>query len=228
MENIQTILALTSTILGIILVFLKIFETWIKVSSPVKNFLSNWKAWLVIAALIIIGIILFICREREVRVAIRTTHGRYVSAMGADWDWVIRAETKTIDNFEEFTMLCLCDGKVAFQTFHTKDGKHRYVTAMGEDWDWILRGETTERLDFEIFTLVDVNTEKKRHCLEVINSLKKGGETLVAFQTFHTKDGKHRLVTAMDGNWSEPWILRAETTVLGASEKFTLVLLPSP
>ena len=103
MDNIQTILALISTILGIILVFLKIFETWIKVSDPVKNFLSNRKVWWIIAALVLLGIILFICRDREVKVAIRTAHNRHVTALGADRDWLIIAETTTIDDFEEFT-----------------------------------------------------------------------------------------------------------------------------
>lgn len=223
MDNIQTILALASTILGLILVFLKIFETWVRVSGPVKKFLSNWVTWLLIAALFIVGIILYVCREREVRVAIRTTHDRYVTAMGADRDWILMGETTEILDFEEFTMVCLCNGKVAFKTFHTKDGKHRYVSAMGADRDWILMAETTERGDFEIFTLVDVNTEKKRHCLEVINSLKRDGVTRVAFLTFH-----NRFVTAMNENWHDPLIIRAETFKLEESEKFTLILLTSP
>jgi hypothetical protein len=223
MDDIQTILALTSTILGIILVFLKIFESWVKVSGPVKEFLSNRYVWLVTAVLVLFGLYLFIDQDKEVRVAIKTTHNRYVTAMGADRDWLLLAQTETIDDFEKFTMLCQCNGKVAFQTFHTKDGKHRFVTAMGADWDWVLLAETNAQDAYEEFTLLDVNTSEKRHCMEVIEALKDDGEVRIAFQTWHKKEGKNRLVTAMDAAWD--WMLRAETNDLRASEKFTLILL---
>jgi hypothetical protein len=96
MDDIQTILALISTFLGIVLVFLKIFEAWIKVAVPVKQFLTNRYVWLIIAALIFVGICLFLCRDKEVSVAIKTTHEHYATAM--DWraNWVIKADTETI------------------------------------------------------------------------------------------------------------------------------------
>ena len=39
------------------------------------------------------------------------------------------------------------------------------------------------------------------HCLEVVELLKNEGEVNIAFQTWHEKDGKNRLVTAMDAVW---------------------------
>jgi hypothetical protein len=221
MDNIQTILALISTILGIILVFLKIFEAWIKVSGPVKEFLSNRIVWLIISGLALLSIYLFIDRDREVIVAIKSAHSRYVTAMGSDRDWMLMAEAERIDDFEVFRMLCLDDGKVAFQTFHTKDGKNRYVSAMGADWDWILRAETNVLDNFEKFTLLNVNTGEQRQCQEVVESLIDNGEVNIALQTWH-----NRLVTAMDAEWD--WKLRAETNELRASEIFTLILLSAP
>jgi len=145
--------------------------------------------------------------------------------MGADWDWLLRAGTDKIDLYEEFTLLCGDNGKVALQTYHqTADGKPRYVTAFGADFDWKLRAQT-DRLDlYEEFTLLDVDTGQPRPCLEVVESLQSDGEVTVAFQTWHTKEGKGRLVTAMDAGWD--WILRAETAELLTSEKFTMILLP--
>ena len=153
MDNIQTILALISTLLGIILVFLKIFEAWIKVSGPVKDFLSNRIVWLVIAVLILLGVYLII-PDGEVRVAFKTAHNKYVTAMGADRDWVLMAETDTRDDFEEFTLLCQGNGKIALQTWHEKEGKNRYVTAMDAEWDWKLRAETNELRASEKFTVI--------------------------------------------------------------------------
>ena len=226
MANIQTVLALISTILGIILVFLKIFEAWIKVSGPVKDFLSNRKVWLVIAALIILGIYLFVDRDREVRVAIRTTHNHYVTAMGVDQAWVLKAETEIIDDFEEFTVLCQENDRVALQTRHEKDGKNGVVSAMGTDRDWILIGETNVIDDYEEFIILDAETGIQQRCLEVVELLRDEDEVNVAFQTWHEKDDKNRLVTAMGGDWD--WVLRAETNELRASEKFTLILLSVP
>jgi hypothetical protein len=223
MDNLQTILALISTLLGIILIFLKIFEAWVKVSGPVKDFLSNRIVWLVIAVMILLGVYLLI-PDREVRVAFKTAHNKYVTAMGADRDWVLMAETDTRDDFEEFTLLCQGNGKIALQTWHEKEGKNRYVTAMGADQDWVLKAETNVLDDYEEFTLLDADTGEQRPCLEMVEALKDDGEVRIAFQTWHKKEGKNRLVTAMDAEWG--WKLRAETNELRASEKFTVILLP--
>jgi hypothetical protein len=225
MEDIQMILGLISAFLGIILVILKIFEAWIKVADPVKDFVSKPVVWLVIAALVLVGVYLIVGSvigdHKDVKVAFKTAHDRYVSAMGADHDWLLMAQTDVIDDYEIFTLLCQGDGKVAFKTVH-----NRYVTAMDADWDWVLRAETTEILDFELFTLLDADTGQVRQCQKVVQSLKDEGEVRIALQTFHTKDGKHRLVTAMDGDWD--WVPRGETNELGASEKFTAILISSP
>jgi hypothetical protein len=146
--------------------------------------------------------------------------------MDGNWypPWVIRAETQMILACEEFTLLCQDDGQVALQTCHkTGDGNSRVVTAMGLDRNWLLIGETDVIDSFEKFTLLDAVTREPRRCLEVIDALKKDREVEVAFQTYHMKDDKHRLVTAMDIDWD--WVLRAETNELGPSEMFTMTLL---
>jgi hypothetical protein len=225
MDDIQTILALISTLLGIILLILKIFEAWVTVSAPVKRFLSKPVIWIVIAALILSGVYwLLVYKPPPPVVALRTAHNRYVTAMGADWGWVLRAETDVIDDYEEFTLLCRENGKVAFQTWHkTEEGKNRYVTAMGAGGDWVLYGETDKILEYEEFTLLDVDTGKQRPCSEVVKSLKDDGEARIAIQTWHKKEGKNRLVTAMNAEWD--WKLRAETNQLLPSERFTVELL---
>jgi hypothetical protein len=145
--------------------------------------------------------------------------------MGADRDWLLRAGTDKIGLYEEFTLLCRDNGKIALQTNHkTEDGKPRYVTPLGADFDWRLIAKTDTILLWEEFTLLDVDTGQRRPCLEVIELLRNDGQATVAFQTWHTKEGKNRLVTAMDAGWD--WILRAETNELKASEKFTMMLLP--
>jgi hypothetical protein len=232
MEDIQTILGLISAFLGIILLVLKIFEAWIKVSGPVKDFLSKPVVWLVVAALLLLGGYLIVDRmiddhDGKVKVAFKTAHNRYVSAMGADHDWLLMAQASVIDDYEEFTLLCQDYGKVALQTWHKDDeGKNRYVTAMGADWDWLLRAETNVLDDYEKFTLLDADTGEQRPCLEVVESLKDDGEARIALQTWHKKEDKNRLVTAMDVNWD--WKLRAETNELRASEKFTVTLISLP
>jgi uncharacterized protein YgiM (DUF1202 family) len=135
-------------------------------------------------------------RGSTTSVALITFHGRYVTAMGADRDWVLRAETTELKDWEKFTLLYLDSGKVAFRTFHG-----RYVTAMGADPDWVLRAETTELKDWEKFTLIDLDNGR------------------VAFMTFHG-----RYVTAMGAD--RDWVLRAETAELKDWEKFELVPLP--
>jgi len=228
MDDIQTILALISTLLGIVLLILKILEAWFNVSSPVKAVLSKPVIWIVIAALILLGgfwLFVYDAPLPAKRVALQTAHNRYVTAMGADRDWVLKAETDVLDDYEQFTLLCQNNGKIALQTWHeTGNGTNRYVTAMGDDRDWVLRAETDVLDAYEEFTVLDADTGERRSCSEVVDSLEADGETRIALQTWHKKDGKNRLVTAMTAEWD--WKLRAETNELRASEKFTVILLP--
>jgi hypothetical protein len=140
--------------------------------------------------------------------------------MGADRVWEIVGEVDEQKEYEEFTLLCLDDGKAVLQTWHkNKEGQHRLVTAPGGDQDWLLVGETVELLDYEKFTLVDADTGERWSCSEVVKSLRKDGQVRIALLTWH-----NRFVTAMNDDWG--WALRAETTELLPSEKFTLILLP--
>lgn len=154
-------------------------------------------------------------RHGSTLVALITFHGRYVTAMGADRDWVIRAETTKLKDWEKLTLLCLDNGKVALKTHHD-----RYVTAMGADRDWVLRAETAELKDWEKFTLVEADTGEQLPCLEAFKLF--GQDSVrIAFKTHHD-----RYVTAMDDQPGWDWELRAETRTLSDWEKFELVLLP--
>ena len=154
-------------------------------------------------------------RRGSTPVALITFHGRYVTAMGADRDWVLRAETTELKDWEKFTLLCLDNGKVALKTHH--DG---YVTAMGADRDWVLRAETTELKDWEKFTLVEADTGEQLPCLEAFKLF--GQDSVrVALKTHHD-----RFVTAMNDQPGWDWELRAETRTLSDWEKFELVPLP--
>jgi hypothetical protein len=84
--------------------------------------------------------------------------------MDSAWDWVLRGETNELRASERFTLLCLDNEKVAFQTSQVQDGKKRYITATGSDLDWVLRGETTELLEFEQFVLYKVDAEEQLPC----------------------------------------------------------------
>jgi len=46
-------------------------------------------------------------RQGEVRLAFQTFHGRFVTALGQDYDWVLRAETTALDRYEKFTVINL-------------------------------------------------------------------------------------------------------------------------
>ena len=134
--------------------------------------------------------------------------------MDAGRDWVLRAETQNLGDWEKFTLLCQDNGQVAFETHHG-----RYVTAMDAGWDWVLRAETQDLSDWEKFTLVDAETGTDLPCSEVSQLLLQQGEVTVALKTYHG-----RYVTAMDAGWD--WVLRAETRSLSYWEKFVLILLP--
>lgn len=147
-------------------------------------------------------------------VVIMTFHGRYVTPMGPDQGWVLRAETMELKKDEgEFTLLCLDDGKVALKTYHG-----RYVTATrGEPW--LLKTETSVLGNSEKFTLVKPETKKELRCPELFRLLEEG-DVLIALKTCYD-----RYVTAMNDQPGWDWELRAETTALQDWEKFTLVPL---
>ncbi len=128
-------------------------------------------------------------------IAIKTFHGRYVTAMDAGWNWELRAETEVLGDWEKFVLLHLDNGKVALKTFHG-----RFVSATDNTGccDWVLRAETRERGMAEEFTLVDLGNGK------------------VAFETYYG-----RYVTAFDAG--RCWMLRAETQKLSTWEEFTVV-----
>lgn len=128
-------------------------------------------------------------------VAIKTFHGRYVTAMDEDWNWELRAETATISDWEKFVLLYLDNGKVALKTYH---GRFASATDDIGCCNWVLIAEAKERGICEEFTLVDL------------------GNGRVAFETCYG-----RYVTAL--NAERCWILRAETQTLGAFEEFTIV-----
>ncbi len=237
---ITAILGIITAALGIIWVSLNIVKIWPDVSDSVKEFLSRYndrlsrikgftskRAVRLSIIAVVVLIILYVglcwsCRRDDSsppRVAFKTAHGRYVSAMGDDYDWLLMAQASVIDNYERFTLLCQDNDLVALQTWHEKDGKNRVVSAMGEDKDWLLMAETNVIDNYERFTFVDVATETQMPCSEVIELLEDDGEVIIALLTFHD-----RFVTAMNDDWQ--WKLRAETGELGASEKFRMILLP--
>jgi hypothetical protein len=150
-------------------------------------------------------------------VALQTYHGRYVTAMdnGGTWDWVLRAETRKLSDWEKLTLFCLDDGKVAFQTYHG-----RYVTAMdnGGTWDWVLRAEAQKLSDWEKFTLVNAANGRNLPCSEAVKLLGQGGVS-IALQTYHG-----RYVTAMDNGGTWDWVIRAETQKLSGWEKLRIIL----
>jgi len=128
-------------------------------------------------------------------IAIRTFHGRYVTAMDAGWDWEIRAETEVLGDWEKFILLYLDNGKVALKTNHGN-----FVSATDDTGynDWELRGGATRIGKCEQFTLIDLGNRK------------------VAFESCYG-----RYVTAF--NAERHWILRAETQKLSTWEEFTIV-----
>jgi formylglycine-generating enzyme required for sulfatase activity len=168
----------------------------------------------------VVAVIAWLTRPTKLTVALKTYHGRYVTAMNdkEGRDWEIRAETSTLGNWERFTLLCVDDGKAAFQTYHG-----RYVTAMNDEEgrDWELRAETTTLSDWETFTIIEPETEKKLRCSEVLRSLRQG-DVRIALMTRHG-----RYVTATNDEDDRDWALRAETGTLGDWEKFVVEPLSS-
>ncbi len=126
--------------------------------------------------------------------------------MGADRDWLLMAPEQTSRiSTKQFTLLCRDNGKTALQTYHkTEDGRPRYVTPLGADFDWQLRAKPTDKSSGKSLRCSTWTPDNSAHASEVIESLRNDGEATVAFQTWHTTEGKNRLVTAMDAGWD--WI----------------------
>jgi hypothetical protein len=169
-------------------------------------------------------------------IAIQTHHKneagdkhRYVTAMGSDYGWVLGGETTELKEYEKFTILCLNNHKVAFQTCHKNEegDRHRYVTVMGADDEWRLRGSGAELTECAEFTLYDVDTRGLLPCLEVLELLEQS-EVKIALQTCRKNDegDKNRYVTAMNDEGDRDWELWAQTDEVKDWEKFTLILLP--
>jgi hypothetical protein len=165
-------------------------------------------------------------------VVLKTYHNKYVTALHADWDWILRAErdeSTGVSLYERFTLLCLDNGKIALRTHHytyvtaqetyvaaqdipvaARDIPVAAVAAQGEHLDWILRAETSHRLAYEEFTLAEPNTweqlpctaVEQLPCLEMFKRL-DAGEVKIALKTHH-----NRYVTAQGADWK--WILMAE------------------
>jgi len=152
-------------------------------------------------------------------VLLQTAHtkggqARYVTAMGKNRRWVLRAETNVAREWEAFTLLCLHNDKIAFKTYHG-----RYVTAInGEgDRDWRLIAETNVMDAWEMFYPIDPQSQKRLPCSNVLSRLEQGSLTL-ALKTHH---GNY--VTAMGKDQDR--VLRAEAKDLSDWGKFTLSIL---
>jgi tetratricopeptide (TPR) repeat protein len=146
----------------------------------------------------------------------RTKEGqaRYVTAMAEDRGWVLRAETIVAKEWERFTLLCLHNDKIAFKTYHG-----RYVTAMnGEsDRDWRLIAETNVMGVWEMFYPIDLQSQKRLSCSNVLARLEQGSLTIV-LKAHH---GKY--VTAMGED--REWVLRAGTEDASECATFTLSIV---
>ena len=196
---------------------------------PTRNSLKDKLLWLLLIIIAIIGVTIAIAEVlatsknrgtatstavSTMTVALRTYHGRYVTAMdnGGSWNWVLRAETHTLSDWERFTAICLDDGKIALQTYHGG-----YVTAMNDedDREWKL-AQTQELKDWEKFTLLNAETGTQLPCLDAFKLFRKG-EVSIALRTYHD-----RYVTAMDNGYD--WKLRAQTQELKDWERFTVIL----
>jgi hypothetical protein len=137
-----------------------------------------------------------------IEIAFKSFHGRYVTAMGEDDDWVLRQKTELTD-CGRFIQHHLANGKIALETC-----QGRYVTApkTGDTRsDWML-GQESELSDCGQFDRSDLGSDR------------------VAFKTC-----VGNFFTAGDGGWPPPlpWSVVAETDILQDWEIFT-VLPPYP
>jgi hypothetical protein len=138
----------------------------------------------------------FINPPPTTRVAFKSIHGRYITAMGAEDNWMLWQEEK-LGECGWFTQHRLANGKIALESCYG-----RYITAPHSGatrWDWLLKQES--KLDncgqFDLYEL---------------------GNDEVAFKTCANK-----FFTAGDGNWDSglEWSIVAETEIMKTWEIFT-------
>jgi hypothetical protein len=132
------------------------------------------------------------------KVAFKSHHGRYVTAMGADDDWALRQEIELSD-CGRFTQHHLANGKIALETCYG-----RYVTAPESGVtrrDWML-GQESKLGNCGQFDLYELGSDR------------------VAFKTCADK-----FFTAGDGGWDPglEWSVVGETDILLDWEIFTVL-----
>jgi hypothetical protein len=160
--------------------------------------------------------------EKSKIVAFKTSHDRYISALDRTYKWEVRAHTPTQSYWEEFTVHCLDNGKVALETYH---GKFLAATK-GNPWE--IKANSQCRLDCTEFTLFSADTETAVQCSEAFDWFDQGNAH-VAFKTCHD-----RFITSLKGDDQDPktWKVVAETRALSEWEVFTVVpqsgLVPVP
>lgn len=140
----------------------------------------------------------FINPPPPIKVAFKSSHGRYVIAMEEDDAWALRQGTELSD-CGWFTLHYRANGKIALETCHG-----RYVTAPETGttrWDWRL-GQESKLSECGQFDLYDLGSDR------------------VAIKTC-----AERFFTAGDGNWPPPlqWLVIAETYNLEAWEIFIVL-----
>ncbi len=131
-----------------------------------------------------------------IKVAFKSFHGRYVTALGADDGWVLRQEAELSD-CGWFTQHYLTNGKITLETCYG-----RYVTAPDNGTtrpDWLLR-QASKPGDCGQFDLYDLGNER-----------------------ITLKTCAEKFFTAGDGNWPTDlaWSVVAETDNMDAWEIFT-------
>jgi hypothetical protein len=133
-----------------------------------------------------------------IKVAFKSHHGRYITAMGADDNWALRQEIELSD-CGRFTQHYLANGKIALETCYG-----RYVTAPKSGVtrrDWML-GQESKLGNCGQFDLYELGNDR------------------VAFKTCAGK-----FFTAGDGGWDPglEWSVVGETDILLDWEIFTML-----
>ena len=82
-------------------------------------------------------------------IALKTEQGSYVTALGAEADWLLAGQASRVLGWENFTLLRVADGRFALKTAHG-----RYVSACPENQHWLLKGGADRILGWELFELV--------------------------------------------------------------------------
>lgn len=147
-------------------------------------------------------------------VALLTHHRKYAAVTDTYATWTLKGIAERPDEMSRLTLLCLKDGKAAFQF------DDRFVSARNNegDRDWELRAEVTELQAWEEFELFDPDTGAPLPCRQVLRRLYLG-QVRLALWTSHD-----HWVSAM---WEDKdWVLRGETTRLDAYEKFVVIKAP--